>query len=254
MLGKIKSYENDDAKFSSYEVLGKKLVIQLEDLRSQFSKIEYSSTGAVRSSRQLRLDPRFALRASSHGFKSSSRMPPETSSPLTKTALVHSGLSSSKTGSLVFQGMAPHLLCVRDRRRLIEPDLSRCELYHGSSIPPRSPVGEAVRGRSGGYLAIHDWFDESKAHRRLSSSRTSSSQRRRFSSASPFLARPLRTAMGSAFHPHDWRTACDGRSGFDSIRQGLAAVYSAPALDRDERLFARKPTRGLEPRMPGLAI
>src|SRR3954451_21755500 len=53
------------------------------------------------------------MRASSLGFKSLSRMPFGNFVAFAKSALVHSGLSSSKTGSLVFRGMAPHLLCVR---------------------------------------------------------------------------------------------------------------------------------------------
>jgi hypothetical protein len=56
LLGKVKSYESDSIKFDSYEVLGKKLGDRIEDLRSPFSAIEFSSAQNTRLSRQLKLN------------------------------------------------------------------------------------------------------------------------------------------------------------------------------------------------------
>lgn len=57
LLGKVKSYECDPAKFNSYELLGKKLGDRIEDLRSRSSAIDFSGAGGPSGgSRQLRLD------------------------------------------------------------------------------------------------------------------------------------------------------------------------------------------------------
>jgi hypothetical protein len=52
-------------------------------------------------------------RASSPGFKSFNFMPLGNFVALAKSASVHSGLSSSNTGSLALRGIASHFLCMR---------------------------------------------------------------------------------------------------------------------------------------------
>src|SRR6201999_1053460 len=52
-------------------------------------------------------------RASSLGFKSFNFMPLGNFVALAKSASVHSGLSSSNTGSLALRGIASHFLCMR---------------------------------------------------------------------------------------------------------------------------------------------
>jgi hypothetical protein len=57
--------------------------------------------------------PRFGKRrASSPGFKSFNFMPLGNFVALAKSASVHSGLSSSNTGSLALRGIASHFLCM----------------------------------------------------------------------------------------------------------------------------------------------
>src|SRR6202171_6037332 len=85
------------------------------------------------------------IRASSPVFKSFNRTPSGHFVALAKSAFVHSGLSSSKTGSLSFRDMASHFLCMGTS----QADRAVSIVANGEDETARNPVDHSVGAISG---------------------------------------------------------------------------------------------------------